>query len=192
MKRIAYDLIAEQEDYYLWYRASRCILCGLITRLVTRGSDVIDFGAGTGGTASALTQAGYRVVAVDLSEVALEALSETKLANRRSEKRTASGGIRRLCAGGRCIGARKRRSGITDFISPRASAQGVLVVTVPAYEFLWSGEDYVSEHVRRYTRAGLKRQLRLAGFNRMWCYFNTLLFPGDCAGDAQQKAFVPK
>lgn len=178
MKKIAYELMAELEDDYWWYRARRRILCSLITRLVARGSEVIDFGAGTGGTASVLTQSGYQVVAADLSETALEAcrirgLQTVDLKRERLREQSAD-----------CVLAGDVLEHASDdlalLISLRRAlrARGVLIVTVPAYEFLWSGEDYVSEHVRRYTRAGLKHQLRLAGFNRIWCsYFNTLLFP---------------
>lgn len=55
---------------------------------------------------------------------------------------------------------------------------GHLVVTVPAYRFLWSGHDIVNEHKRRYVRAELEARLRQAGFAvERITYFNTLLFP---------------
>src|SRR5690606_18865966 len=41
---------------------------------------------------------------------------------------------------------------------------GVLVVTVPAYQFLWSAHDEAVGHLRRYTRGGLLRIAREAGF----------------------------
>ena len=51
-------------------------------------------------------------------------------------------------------------------------------MTVPAYEALWSGEDFVSQHYRRYTRGSLLAALRGAGLRPIWAsYFNTLLFP---------------
>src|SRR5581483_7335569 len=69
----------------------------------------------------------------------------------------------------------------------------LLVVTVPAYEFLWSGEDYVSEHVRRYTRGRLKRVLRSAGFELVRCgYFNTLLFPVILTVTLTKRLFFPR
>lgn len=55
---------------------------------------------------------------------------------------------------------------------------GLLIVTVPAFRFLWSGHDVVNEHRRRYVRAGLALRLREAGFRiERITYFNTLLFP---------------
>ena len=57
-------------------------------------------------------------------------------------------------------------------------AGGWALVTVPAYQFLWGPHDVVNHHKRRYTRAGLRRVLRAAGFElRMLSYFNTILFP---------------
>jgi SAM-dependent methyltransferase len=55
---------------------------------------------------------------------------------------------------------------------------GLLVVTVPAYRWLWSGHDEVLGHRRRYTAAGLRAAVERAGFKVLrLSYFNTLLFP---------------
>lgn len=55
---------------------------------------------------------------------------------------------------------------------------GLLVLTVPAYGWLWSGHDEVLGHRRRYTAAGLRAVVEQAGFSVLRVsYFNTLLFP---------------
>lgn len=55
---------------------------------------------------------------------------------------------------------------------------GLLVVTVPAYQWLWSGHDVVLGHRRRYTASGLRAVVERAGFEVLRVsYFNTLLFP---------------
>ena len=41
---------------------------------------------------------------------------------------------------------------------------GVLYATVPAYSFLWSGEDVTADHFRRYTVKSFSRLLASAGF----------------------------
>jgi hypothetical protein len=70
---------------------------------------------------------------------------------------------------------------------------GTLIATVPAYEFLWSGEDYVSEHLRRYTRKRLTRTLRSAGFENIWCsYYNTFLFPVVLLVTLGKRLFFPR
>ncbi|PYN81902.1 MAG: SAM-dependent methyltransferase [Candidatus Rokuibacteriota bacterium] len=58
------------------------------------------------------------------------------------------------------------------------AAGGLLVVTVPAYRWLWSGHDEVLGHRRRYTAAGLRAVVERAGFSVLRVsYFNSLLFP---------------
>ena len=53
-----------------------------------------------------------------------------------------------------------------------------MIVTVPAYMFLWSYFDVINEHKRRYTRYELRSKLQAAGLTiEKISYFNCLLFP---------------
>ena len=55
---------------------------------------------------------------------------------------------------------------------------GALLVTVPAYGWLWSGHDELNHHRRRYTRRSLKRVAEAAGWRQVRAtYFNSLLLP---------------
>jgi 2-polyprenyl-3-methyl-5-hydroxy-6-metoxy-1,4-benzoquinol methylase len=55
---------------------------------------------------------------------------------------------------------------------------GQVVITVPAFQFLWSQHDEIHHHRRRYDRALLTSQLTSAGFRvRFMSYFNAWLFP---------------
>jgi SAM-dependent methyltransferase len=55
---------------------------------------------------------------------------------------------------------------------------GVLLLTVPAYMFLWSSHDEVHQHYRRYTKKELSTKLLESGYKiQKISYFNTLLFP---------------
>ena len=52
------------------------------------------------------------------------------------------------------------------------------VVTVPAFQFLWSGHDVFLQHKRRYRLAGLERVLRDAGLHVVrGSYYFALIFP---------------
>lgn len=58
------------------------------------------------------------------------------------------------------------------------TSQGKIIITVPAYMFLWSSFDEMNEHKRRYTLSELKTKLVQAGFTiEKISYYNTLLFP---------------
>lgn len=51
---------------------------------------------------------------------------------------------------------------------------GKLIITVPAYMFLWSSFDEMNEHKRRYTRPELRAKLEQAGFTiEKLTYYNT-------------------
>jgi SAM-dependent methyltransferase len=55
---------------------------------------------------------------------------------------------------------------------------GRLLVTVPAYQWLWSGHDEINHHHRRYTRRSLLDVAQQAGWEcARTTYFNSLLLP---------------
>lgn len=55
---------------------------------------------------------------------------------------------------------------------------GRVLVTVPAYTWMWGAQDEISHHYRRYTAPRLRASLLGAGFEPVRVtYFNTLLFP---------------
>jgi 2-polyprenyl-3-methyl-5-hydroxy-6-metoxy-1,4-benzoquinol methylase len=55
---------------------------------------------------------------------------------------------------------------------------GKVMVTVPAFRFLWGPQDEISHHHRRYVRPELRSVLERAGLEiERLSYFNTFLFP---------------
>jgi putative flippase GtrA/SAM-dependent methyltransferase len=55
---------------------------------------------------------------------------------------------------------------------------GYLLVTVPAYGFLWSTHDVVNQHYRRYGRSALRAAATAAGWEvERDTYFNSILLP---------------
>jgi len=69
---------------------------------------------------------------------------------------------------------------------------GQIVVTVPAYRWLWSGEDEISAHRRRYTRATLLDACRAAGLEVLYAsYFNLSLLPAMAASVWTRRLFNP-
>jgi SAM-dependent methyltransferase len=55
---------------------------------------------------------------------------------------------------------------------------GHMIITVPAFMWLWSHNDDLNAHVRRYTAGELKQKLGQAGFNiRRITYNNFFIFP---------------
>ncbi len=54
---------------------------------------------------------------------------------------------------------------------------GIVLITVPAFMFLWSSHDILNHHKRRYTLKELENKLKSAGFKiERISYFNSILF----------------
>jgi SAM-dependent methyltransferase len=54
---------------------------------------------------------------------------------------------------------------------------GTLLVSVPAFAFLWGEQDEIAHHKRRYRASELRQRLLEGGFEiRRLSYFNSLLF----------------
>jgi ubiquinone/menaquinone biosynthesis C-methylase UbiE len=55
---------------------------------------------------------------------------------------------------------------------------GLVLITVPAYQFLWSRHDELNHHQRRYRRSRLRSLVSSANFEiTKLSYYNTILFP---------------
>lgn len=55
---------------------------------------------------------------------------------------------------------------------------GIVMLTVPAFRFLWGRQDIISHHKRRYTKREIKLLVRNCGLKILKIsYFNTFLFP---------------
>jgi len=53
-----------------------------------------------------------------------------------------------------------------------------LLITVPAYQWMWTEHDVQLHHVRRYTSAVLRERVRASGWDvEQATYFNSLLLP---------------
>ena len=60
----------------------------------------------------------------------------------------------------------------------RITSDGYILITVPAYQWMWSNHDVVLHHKRRYSRESLRVLVKDAGFDIIHLtHFNTILFP---------------
>lgn len=72
----------------------------------------------------------------------------------------------------------KEESKTVSKINSLLKPKGKVILTVPAYMFLWSHHDDTNKHYRRYTKTSLKKLFEKNGFKiKKISYFNTILFP---------------
>jgi len=67
---------------------------------------------------------------------------------------------------------------------------GKLIITVPAYQFLWTQHDDLHHHKRRYTVKRIRKVIENSGWQVDYIsYFNSFLFPLALGDRIKQKMF---
>lgn len=178
-----FDVMAEQAKAHWWYRARRALVAQLLDGELRPGATVVDVGCGTGDNLAALDAAsGGPVVGVELSPYAV-----------RHAPPSPSGRVRvgvsraeHLPFATACADLVTSMDVIEHLDDAAALAEyrrilrpgGLVLLTVPAYEWLWSDHDDWAAHLRRYTRASLVTTVGDAGFEPLHtAYFNSFLVP---------------
>jgi SAM-dependent methyltransferase len=171
----------QAEDRHWWYRGRRTVLDGVIAGLeLPSPARVLDAGCGSGRNMIELSRLGS-VTGVELSETSVE------LARQRDAGEVVSGSVLEMPFADDSFDLAVSLDVIEhledDLTALRelrrtVAPGGALLVTVPAYQWLWSGHDEINHHHRRYTRRTLQRVAEQAGWTQVrTTYFNSLLLP---------------
>jgi SAM-dependent methyltransferase len=172
---------ATLSDRHWWFVARRKILYTIISRFAPRANArVLEVGCGTGANLALLQKFG-RVEAVELDEDARRLANARQICDVRAGSLPDDLGIFAkfdlICLFD-VLEHVEDDARALQVLRDRMDTGATLVLTVPAYQFLWSNHDVANQHFRRYTRGQLTTALRAAGFRiRYASYFNTLLFP---------------
>ena len=176
-----FAIFAEVERTHWWFVARRELISAVVERILPPGGSILDVGCGTGFVLERLRER-YDAAGVDQSPIALalcraRGLDQTWLGS--PENLTAVAGRRFdlvlfldvLEHLDHNVSALRHAAGVM-------APGGAVLVTVPAFRFLWSRHDELNQHRRRYTRGELEALLRRSGFSvERSSYFNTYLFP---------------
>jgi SAM-dependent methyltransferase len=170
-------------NYYL-----RKLLLEKLIPLNGQGRRALDGGCSTGGATRILLERGYEVHGIDLSPYAITRLEQTLPPDQRPRFHGRVGDlleIRPSCRYDLIVLAEVLEHVEDDLdLLKRArewlSAEGSLIITVPADPALWSSADVYSNHHRRYTpdqltalvrEAGLRAEVSWRyGFPALWIY----------------------
>ena len=169
------------EDRHWWYRGRRSVLERVIDglRLPARAR-ILDAGCGSGRNMVDLARHGT-VTGVELSDTSVA------LARARSAGEVIEGSVLEMPFESASFDLAVSLDVIEhledDLTALRelrrvVAPGGALLITVPAYQWLWSGHDEINHHHRRYTRRTLQRVAEQAGWETVrTTYFNSLLLP---------------
>jgi SAM-dependent methyltransferase len=190
-----YDELHALQERHWWYAARREILEGVLETVVHSGlpsGAVYDLGCGVGANLPVLKRFGP-TVGVDSSPEAVAYCRERGHADVRLADLSRLEGlpdesasivvladvIEHLDDEDACLVAAKR------LLKPG----GALVVTVPAFMFLWSPADDAAHHKRRYVKSGLHATIsRHFEISRL-SYFNAFLFAPIAGGRLLEAIF---
>lgn len=179
MQTDEYGRLYAHEDAYWWYVARRRLALRLLAGAHTQGT-TLDLGCGTGAVLAEIDLRGD-AAGLDASPLALGFCRERGLS------RLALGDAERLPIASESLGAivaldifehvADDRTAFAEAYRALAPG-GALVLSVPAFRWLWGPHDVALMHHRRYTRAELRARLREAGFRvERLSYGVFLLFP---------------
>lgn len=169
------------EDRHWWYQGRRQVLERTVEQLeLPEGARILDAGCGSGRNMVELARHGY-VTGVELSD------ASARLARERKCGEVLEGSVMDMPLDDDTfdlvvsldviehldddVGALRELRRVTK-------PGGALLVTVPAYQWLWSGHDEVNHHRRRYNRRTLLAAAHAAGWTcERATHFNSLLLP---------------
>ena len=190
----AYTEMAAVEDSHWWFLARRQIIHKLLSKIVkSSDSQLLEVGSGTGGNLEILSSLG-KVSAMEMNPEA------RRLAQQKA-------GALATIVYGRCpdeipfpddtfdvicmfdvLEHIARDSECLTALKGKLRPGGKIIITVPAYQWMWGPHDDHLHHVRRYTAKSLRESLKASGFQvSRISYFNTLLFPLAAAARLKDK-----
>ncbi len=180
-KRVAYDIEWEVESFHWWFFVRRKLLKAILSFAnISKNRIALDIGCGTGANLRILEAAGFDVVGLDRSSYALS------LTKKKINCPLVNGDLNGLPMRAESVGIivamdilehlEDDVGGIREFYRVLRSG-GVLIVTVPAFNFLKGIQDIVTGHKRRYLRHEILNKIEQGGFEILrHSYFNFFLF----------------
>jgi SAM-dependent methyltransferase len=162
------DLIA-LEDSYWWHLAKRRLVVDLLREVAPQPGRLVEGGIGSARNLAEFEQLGYRVIGLDALAPAVEHARGRGLTDVHQHDLDEPWPV-----DAQSVRVVVLLDVLEHTVDPVAvlrnardvlEADGVVVVTVPAYPSLYGDWDKMLGHYRRYTRKALRSQARDAGLN---------------------------
>lgn len=192
-----YDELSEVEDHHWWFQARRRIIWSLVERFAEGGMQrrlrICELGCGTGGNLTGIASQ-HDVMGVECSALAL-AYARKKLGNR-VRQGSLPHEVDLPAASYDVVLLTDVLEHIEDDVRSAHTALGLLkpggivVATVPAYQWLYAPRDAQHRHFRRYSKEQFRGLWNVASANvELLSYYNTLLFGPAAAVRLATKLF---
>lgn len=194
MQPYLYDDLYELEDTHWWHLAKRRLVALLIRRYAPRRHPrILDVGCGTGKNIEEWSRIGPSS-GIDAEPRAVAYCKKRGITRARQGRAERTG----MPAGHVDVVTMLDVLEHTDdaLVIPEMARilarRGTLIVTVPAYPWLWSTWDVVLHHRRRYTKKELCRKLSAHGFRILYASYVFSFLPIPVILVRHMKSRLPK
>ena len=166
MESYLYDDLYELEEHHWWHRAKRELILRLLPPyLPHKRIKILDVGCGTGKNVETFARIGESW-GLDMSPRAIAYCKKrglTRVKRGTAEKTGLQGASFDVVT---LLDVLEHTDDAKTFREMRRILRpnGLIVLTIPAYSWLWSRWDEVLHHKRRYDKAGLEELLDVEGF----------------------------
>lgn len=179
----AFAMLAAAEDGHFWFESRNRLIVRTLQRWFPGARDYLEVGCGTGCVLAAIDRACPRL-ALTGTEVLAAGLGHAARRSPRARLLQLDARALPFAAAFDVIGAfdvlehiREDEAVLAQFHRALRPGGGVLL-SVPQHPSLWSSQDDLARHVRRYRRGELEAKLRAAGFDIEWSSsFMAILLP---------------
>lgn len=180
-----YPKLAAVEDQMWYFRSLHAHVARVLDARLGERAEVLDAGCGTGGLIRRLAPVhpAWHWTGVDQSPVALELARQRSGTNVNFHEAS----VTALPLGAAQFDAVVSADVLYHVDDDGAALReffrvlrpgGIVVLNLPAYQWLWSYHDEAVHSRRRYNRGEVLTKLQAAGFGSAWAtYWNTLPFP---------------
>lgn len=181
MDKLLFERFYELEERHWWFKGRRRIIRYFLKKFLKdkKRPFILDVGCGTGFNLIDFRNIG-EVLGTETAAPALEYLEKRGLKEKVFLTDLPSLEVPKIFDCITCLDVLEHvADDETALLSLREhlDENGILLLTVPAYQNLWSRHDDMAHHVRRYSKKELVGKIRKAGFKiEHVTFFNTFLF----------------
>ncbi|MFH0800852.1 MAG: class I SAM-dependent methyltransferase [bacterium] len=162
-------LLHEAEDKYFWFKTRNSFISSLFEKYVAKSEKIIEVGAGTGNISGMLLRRGYDVSAGEIHKTGLLYAKSYGIREAYQFDVLKSPFIEHFDV----VGMFDVLEHIADDalalknVHQMLKKGGKVILTVPAHEWLWSRNDRVASHKKRYEVKSIKKLFQESGFEAL-------------------------
>lgn len=175
------DYFILEKEHWL-FKVRRKIFIYFIKKYTKPGSSIFDFGCGSGYLVGELQRQGYNAYGMDFEKEAIDYgvnSGTNNLVLGKGDKVEYPNESFNLITAFDVLEHIEHEKLVIGELFRILKPGGKMIITVPAYRWLWGVQDEVSHHFRRYTMGSLRKIFKNLSELKIVkrTYFNTFLFP---------------